>query len=148
MKISELRLKDILKDYEVWEQEIEYAGVPGIAEMYGYQIGFFRPQKELRSTVAINIQEIETPSLIHVANLVLRALDLNLKFGETTIEEINSIYGIADYTDDMIVDGFNYEYYISPDLLIVFTIVKKVLWGLEIFTDEEMVDASRECNFL
>lgn len=117
MKINELRLKDILKDYDVWEQEFEYAEVPGIAEIYGYHIVFFRPQKELRGTVVIHIQEIETPSLIHVANLVLTAMDMNLKFGETTIEEINSIYGTADWKLDDIVDGFRYHYLINPGLL-------------------------------
>ncbi len=45
MKINKLRLKDILKDYEVWEQEFEYAEVPGIAEIFGYYIVFFDLQK-------------------------------------------------------------------------------------------------------
>ncbi len=64
---------------------------------------------------------------------------MNLKFGESTLEEINSIYGTADWKDDIFVDGYRYHYLIKPDLLMVFTIRKKVLWGLEIFTDEEMV---------
>ena len=141
MKISELRLTNILKDYEVREQEFEYAEVPGIAELFGYYIVFFRPARNLCNTVAISISSdeyVET-SLIPVANLILRALDMNLKFGESTIEEINSIYGVADWKDDMIVDGYRYHYLIKPDLLMVFEIRKKVLWGLEIIADEEIV---------
>ncbi|MDE7252857.1 MAG: hypothetical protein K2O32_07945 [Acetatifactor sp.] len=145
MKINELRLKNILKDYDVWEQEFEYAEVSGIAEIFGYHIVFFRPQKNLCNTVAINfqLQEIEDTlriHVVHVANLVLMAMGINVKFGETTIEEINSIYGTADFMDDpCLYDSITYYYLINPDLLMAFTITGKVLLGLEIVADEEMV---------
>lgn len=139
--IKELRLKNILDHYKVWEQEFEYAEVPGIAEIFGYQIVFFRPLKNLRNTVAISFSGIEEDAfLIRVANSVLMAMEMNVKFGKTTIEEINFIYGTADFIDDPCMeDSIRYHYLPHPNLLMVFTFKGKVLWGVEIIADEEMV---------
>lgn len=40
LKINNLKLKNIVKNYEIEEHEFEYAGTNGIAELLGWQIVF------------------------------------------------------------------------------------------------------------
>lgn len=54
--VEELKIKlsDVVKDYEVKEQEFEYAGTKGIAELLGWQIVFFHKMDDLVHTAAVN----------------------------------------------------------------------------------------------
>ena len=45
LKINNLRLKEIMKEYDVTEQEFEYSGVEGVAELLGWQIVFFQKKR-------------------------------------------------------------------------------------------------------
>lgn len=46
-------LRDVVKNYEVKEQEFEYAGTKGIAELLGWQIVFFHKMDDLVNTAAV-----------------------------------------------------------------------------------------------
>ena len=68
MKINNLKLKNIVKNYEIEEHEFEYAGTNGIAELLGWQIVFFRKNENLNDTIAIAFNEITSTELINISN--------------------------------------------------------------------------------
>ena len=139
MKIQKSRLKDIVKNYEIVEQDFEYAGTKGIAELLAYQVIFFRKEDDLDNIVAISIDEIEDARLFHTANVILKAIDMNIRLGDN-IETINGIYGKADFTDSIIENMIRYHYIISPDLFLSFGLRNNVLSSLEIVTDKNMIE--------
>lgn len=138
MRINEFRLRDAVTDYEIKEQEIEYAGVMGIAELLGWQIICFRPLNDLVNTVVISFDEIDSDEFIDIANRVLKIIDVNIKFGDN-IDIINNVYGIADFTDSLYEDVVRYNYMITSNLFMAFGLKDKALWSLEIITDEKMI---------
>lgn len=88
-----------MKIYEIKEQEFEYAGTNGIAELLGSKIVFFE-KSDLVNTVVISFDEIDNTELNNIANLILKSIDMNIRFGDN-VERIYSIYGIADLTDSL-----------------------------------------------
>lgn len=138
MKINKLKLKNIVKNYEIMEQEFEYAGTNGIAEILGCQIISFRKKDDLANTAAISFNEINNIELTNIANSILEFIDVDVRFNDN-IEVINNIYGMADFTDNLYEDMIRYNYIISPNLLMVFGIKNNELSCLEIVTDENMI---------
>lgn len=138
MKINKVRLRDIIKNYEIMEQEFEYAGVNGIAELLGWQIVSFCKKDDPVNTVAISFDEIDNTELINIANSILEFIDANVRFGDN-IETINRAYGIADFMDNLYEDMIRYNYIISPNLFIGFGLKYNALSCLEIVTDENMI---------
>lgn len=141
MKIDKLKLKDIVKNYEIVEQEFEYAGISGIAELLGWQIMFFR-KKNLSNTIALSFNEIEIVELINIANFILKTIELDIRFGDN-IEKIKNIYGTANFIDNVYEDMIRYNYIIASDLFIAFGIKNDKLSYLEIITDEELIERRR-----
>lgn len=133
-----IKLRDVVKNYEVKEQEFEYAGTKGIAELLGWQIVFFHKMDDLVNTAAVVFSEINNNELISIANSILKFMDINIRFGDS-VDVIKQIYGIADFTDSFYEDMIRYSYIISADLFIVFGIEDNILTSLEIITDENMV---------
>lgn len=133
-----IKLKDVVKDYEVKEQEFEYAGINGIAELLGWQIIFFHKMDDLVNTVAVLFNEINNNELIRIANSILKFIDMNIRFGDS-VDVIKQIYGIADFTDSLYGEIIRYNYIISSDLFIAFGLKDNILLSLEIITDENMI---------
>ena len=138
LNINKLKLKDILKDYEIKEQPFEYAGTYGVAELFGWQIIFFKKQDVATHTVAVSFNDIDNTELIGIANLVLKFIDIEVRFGDN-INLINDVYGIADFTDNLYENMIRYGYIISPNLLMIFGLKDNTLSCLEIITDEIMI---------
>ena len=53
LDISNLSLKALMTEYDITEQEIEYAGTKGSAELLGWRINFFKRWEDLSKTVAV-----------------------------------------------------------------------------------------------
>lgn len=138
MEDLKIKLRDVVKNYEIREQEFEYAGTNGIAELLGWQIIFFRKMDDLVNTVAIFLNEIDNNELINIANSILKFIDMNIKFGDS-VDVIKQIYGSADFTDSLYGEIIRYNYIISADLFIAFGLKDNILSCLEIITDENMI---------
>ena len=139
LNIGELRLKDILTDYKIEEREFEYADVKGVAELFGWQIIFFRKQADLSSTIVISFSEIEDDNLISLANSILEHVDIDVRFGDN-LSKIKKIYGEANSFDNIFENMTRYNYLIDPGLFIVFGIQEDKMVYLEIITDKVMID--------
>ena len=139
LKINNLKLKNILKNYEIEEREFEYAGTNGIAELLGWQIVFFRKNENLNDTIAIAFNEITSTELINISNSILNIMKIDIRFGDN-LDIINHFYGNADFIDSIYEDTLRYNYIISPDLYIVFDLTNNTLSGLEIITDENLIN--------
>ncbi len=139
MKINNLKLKNIVKNYEIEEHEFEYAGTNGIAELLGWQIVFFRKNENLNDTIAIAFNEITSTELINISNSILNIMKMDIRFGDN-LDIINHFYGNADFIDSIYEDTLRYNYIISPDLYIVFDLTNNTLSGLEIITDENLIN--------
>ena len=139
LKINNLKLKNIVKNYEIEEHEFEYAGTNGIAELLGWQIVFFRKNENLNDTIAIAFNEITSTELINISNSILNIMQMDIRFGDN-LDIINHFYGNADFIDSIYEDTLRYNYIISPDLYIVFDLTNNTLSGLEIITDENLIN--------
>ncbi len=139
MKINNLKLKNIVKNYEIEEHEFEYAETNGIAELLGWQIVFFRKNENLNDTIAIAFDEITSTELINISNSILNIMKIDIRFGDN-LDIINHFYGNADFIDSIYEDTLRYNYIISPDLYIVFGLTNNTLSGLEIITDENLIN--------
>ena len=139
MKINNLKLKNIVKNYEIEEHEFEYAGTNGIAELLGWQIVFFRKNENLNDTIAIAFNEITSTELINISNSILNIMKMDIRFGDN-LDIINHFYGNADFINSIYEDTLRYNYIISPDLYIVFDLTNNTLSGLEIITDENLIN--------
>lgn len=139
LKINNLKLKNIVKNYEIEEHEFEYAGTNGIAELLGWQIIFFRKNENLNDTIAIAFNEITNTELINISNSILNIMKMDIRFGDN-LDIINHFYGNADFIDSIYEDTLRYNYIISPDLYIVFDLTNNTLSGLEIITDENLIN--------
>ncbi len=139
LKINNLKLKNIVKNYEIEEHEFEYAGTNGIAELLGWQIVFFRKNENLNDTIAIAFNEITSTELINISNSILNIMKMDIRFGDN-LDIINHFYGNADFIDSIYEDTLRYNYIISPDLYIVFDLTNNTLSGLEIITDENLIN--------
>ena len=96
MKINNLKLKNILKNYEIEEREFEYAGTNGIAELLGWQIIFFRKNENLNDTIAIAFDEITSTELINISNSILNIMKMDIRFGDN-LDIIKHFYGNSGY---------------------------------------------------
>ena len=139
LKINNLKLKNIVKNYEIEEHEFEYAGTNGIAELLGWQIVFFRKNENLNDTIAIAFNEITSTELINISNSILNIMKMDIRFGDN-LDIINHFYGNADFINSIYEDTLRYNYIISPDLYIVFDLTNNTLSGLEIITDENLIN--------
>ena len=138
MEELKIKLRDVVKNYEVREQEFEYAGTNGIVELLGWQIVFFYKMDDLVNTAAVSFDEINNNELISIANSILKFMDINIKFGDS-VDVIKQIYGIANFTDSLYGEIIRYNYIISADLFIAFGLEDNILTSLEIITDENMI---------
>lgn len=137
IKINNLRLKEIMKEYDVTEQELEYSGVEGVAELLGWQIVFFRRKDDLLNTAAIWFFEILDNEIKNTANIILKRLGIDLVFGKEI--EIEDNLGKADFVDDILEDTIRYGYVLSSSQYISIGLTNGKLSHLEIVNDETII---------
>lgn len=138
LKINNLRLKEIMKEYDVTEQEFEYSGVEGVAELLGWQIVFFRRKDDLLNTAAIWFFEILDNEIKNTANIILKRLGIDLVFGKEI--EIEDNLGKADFVDDILEETIRYGYVLSSSQYISIGLTNGKLSHLEIVNDENIIE--------
>ena len=137
IKISDLRLKEIMKEYNITEQELEYAGAEGVAELLSWKIGFFRKKDDLSKTVAVWFFEIADSEMEENANVLLERLGMDFRFGEEI--KVIEVFGKPDFFDEVIENTIRYGYVLSPDRFISIGLTNGRLSFLEVVNDELVI---------
>ena len=137
IKISDLRLKEIMKEYNITEQELEYAGAEGVAELLSWKIGFFRKKDDLSKTVAVWFFEIADSEMEETANVLLERLGMDFRFGEEI--KVIEVFGKPDFFDEVIENTIRYGYVLSPDRFISIGLTNGRLSFLEVVNDELVI---------
>ena len=137
IKISDLRLKEIMKEYNITEQEFEYAGAEGVAELLSWKIGFFRKKDDLSKTVAVWFFEIADSEMEENANVLLERLGMDFRFGEEI--KVIEVFGKPDFFDEGIENTIKYGYVLSPDRFISIGLTNGRLSFLEVVNDEPVI---------
>ncbi len=137
IKISDLRLKEIMKEYNITEQELEYAGAEGVAELLSWKIGFFRKKDDLSKTVAVWFFEIADSEMEENANVLLERLGMDFRFGEEI--KVIEVFGKPDFFDEVIENTIRYGYVLSPDRFISIGLTNGRLSFLEVVNDEPVI---------
>ena len=145
LQLKTLSFKKVLNNYNIYEQEFEYGGVLGQAELIdgflGYKFVCYTKENS-EETAAISLTEIESKNERQVGNAILKYIGMELRFGKriTHIKKIEKVYGtpfsvIDDYTK------VRYNYLISPDLFICIGIKtsNSKLIHVEIIDDSELI---------
>ena len=127
-----------MKEYDVTEQEFEYSGVEGVAELLGWQIVFFRRKDDLLNTAAIWFFEILDNEIKNTANIILKRLGIDLVFGKEI--EIEDNLGKADFVDDILEETIRYGYVLSSSQYISIGLTNGKLSHLEIVNDENIIE--------
>jgi len=146
LELKTLSFKKVIYNYNIYEQEIEYGGVLGQAEMicgfFSHKFVCFR-KENCQETAAVCLYEIETKRERHIGNAILRYIGIPLKFGDKidNVKEIEKMYGPPIAIDDCWVDMLLYDYLISPDILISIgiRISNNKLVNMEIINDSELI---------
>jgi len=137
IKISDLRLKELMKEYDITEQELEYAGVKGVAELLSWKIFFFRKKDDLSKTVAAYFFEIADSEIEETANVLLERLGMDFRFGEEI--KVTDELGEPDFFDDVLENTIRYGYVLSPDRFISIGLTNGRLSFLEVVNDEQII---------
>lgn len=137
IKISDLRLKEIMKEYNITEQELEYAGAEGVAELLSWKIGFFRKKDDLSKTVAVWFFEIADSEMEENANVLLERLGMDFRFGEEI--KVIEVFGKPDFFDEVLENTIRYGYVLSPDRFISIGLTNGRLSFLEVVNDEPVI---------
>ncbi|NDO47653.1 hypothetical protein [Clostridium sp. MD294] len=152
LKLNMLTFKEIFKHYDIYEQEIEYGGVPGQGEMivnyFCHKFLCFKKGNN-KEVAAMSLSEIENSKERRVGNVILKEIGIGLKFGEKIdIKEIEKICGAPVAIDYDFTDMFRYHYSISPDLFICIEVKEQnnKLIGLEIINDVEVISEIIDCR--
>ncbi len=145
LKLNMLTFKEIFQHYGICEQEIEYGGVSGQAEMvvnfFAHKFLCFKKGNG-EKTSAISLTEIENSKERRVGNVILKEIGIGLKFGDIIdIKEIEKVCGTPVAIDNDFIDMFRYHYSISPDLFICIGVKEQnnKLVHLEIINDAEVI---------
>lgn len=137
LNIKKFRLKEIMGEFDIIEQELEYAGFEGVAELLGWKINFFRRKSNLDNTVAIWFFDIVEKETQIVANEILKRLKIDLQFGEC-VKDLGKL-GRPDMTDELLEDTIRYGYIVKPDFFVSLGLTDTRLTYLEIVNDEDII---------
>lgn len=137
LKINNLRLTELMSEYDITEQELEYVGREVVAELLGWQINFFRKKDDLLNTFYIWFFDIVDNEIKGIANILLNRIGLELQFGKEidVIEEL----GEADFVDEIIENTIRYGYVLSADKFVSIGLTKGKLSYLEVLNDENII---------
>ena len=98
LDISNLSLKALMTEYDITEQEIEYAGTKGSAELLGWRINFFKRWEDLSKTVAVWFFDITGNDIEETANILLERMGIELRFGGEI--NVSEVFGEPDFVDE------------------------------------------------
>lgn len=102
--ISDFRLSHFLPKESIVEQEFNYSGIDGVAEVLGWHVVFFRDLENQNYTTAISLEDANcNEELSDFVNLLLAELNIHLKIGDD-FEKIQSKYG-KPFSYDEIISG-------------------------------------------
>ena len=144
LQLKTLSFKKIFCNYNihVHEQEYDYGGVLGRAELLGYKFVCYRKGNS-EETAAISLIEVESKKERQIGNAILKYIGINLRFGNkiNDMKEIEKIYGVPVSIDDCFIDMLRYHYLVSPDLFICLGIKtsNNKLIHVEIINDSEVI---------
>ena len=146
MDIKKLSLKKFIEDSEIVEQEFDFAGYAGIAEIYAMSIVLFRKGNS-QDVCAMAFYNIVHRELISLANNIISNIGLGVKFG-SSMKKIKRKYGEPFSMYESYIDTVDCNYLVKPDLFICFGVTNNRLAYLQIVNDYEMAqdiaDARRE----
>ena len=137
LDISNLSLKALMTEYDITEQEIEYAGTKGSAELLGWRIIFFKRWEDLSKTVAVWFFDITGNDIEETANILLERLGIELRFGGEI--NVSEVFGEPDFVDEAIEKTVRYGYVLSSDKFISIGLTNGKLSFLEIVNDEPII---------
>lgn len=121
MDIRKLRLSDFVPNHCIVEKEFHYGDVPGFAELYGWQIIFFREVNSVDTSAISMIDVFEDRQLLDFAKVIIQKIGINLEFGAKE-NVVVGMYGSPKFVDETIDGLCRYVYIMDSDLLVSFSI--------------------------
>lgn len=138
----EITLKDFAPLCIINEQEFEYAGINGFAELIGWQIILFRTDKALPAH-ALVINNVDSKSLLSISNKILSNICFNVRMGDD-IDKIRNCFGKESYVDDVLENIVRCNYLVNENYFISFGLKDNKLSNLEIILNKEIITARCE----
>ena len=98
MNIRTLKLSNFIPDRLTIEKEFYYGDVYGIADLYGWQIIFFRENNLAETTAILMIDVFEDKQLLKFARAIIQKIGIKIDFGSKENIMVD-LYGHPDFTD-------------------------------------------------
>lgn len=139
MNIRTLKLSNFIPDRLTIEKEFYYGDVYGIADLYGWQIIFFRENNLAETTAILMIDVFEDKQLLKFARAIIQKIGINIDFGSKENIMVD-LYGHPDFTDKTYEEVCKYIYVIDENLLVSFSIDDSLGFsGVEIIQNKNII---------
>lgn len=139
MNIRVLKLSNFIPNCLIIEKEFYYGDVYGIAELYGWQIFFFR-ENNLAETTAISMIDVfEDEQLLKFARMIIQKIGIIFDFGSKENIMVD-MYGHPNFIDKTYEEVYKYIYVIEDNLLVSFSIDDSLGFsGIEIIQNKRII---------
>ncbi len=139
MNIRTLKLSNFIPDRLTIEKEFYYGDVYGIADLYGWQIIFFRENNLAETTAILMIDVFEDKQLLKFARAIIQKIGIKIDFGSKENIMVD-LYGHPDFTDKTYEEACKYIYVIDENLLVSFSIDDSLGFsGVEIIQNKNII---------
>ena len=139
MNIRTLKLSNFIPDRLTIEKEFYYGDVYGIADLYGWQIIFFRENNLAETTAILMIDVFEDKQLLKFARAIIQKIGIKIDFGSKENIMVD-LYGHPDFTDKTYEEACKYIYVIDENLLVSFSIDDSLgISGVEIIQKKNII---------
>ncbi|WP_024470283.1 hypothetical protein [Treponema pedis] len=139
MNIRALKLSNFIPDRLTIEKEFYYGDVYGIADLYGWQIIFFRENNLAETTAILMIDVFEDKQLLKFARTIIQKIGIKIDFGSKENIMVD-LYGYPDFTDKTYEEVCKYIYIIDDNLLVSFSIDDSLGFsGVEIIQNKNII---------
>lgn len=139
MNIRTLKLSNFIPDRLTIEEEFYYGDVYGIADLYGWQIIFFRENNLAETTAILMIDVFEDKQLLKFARAIIQKIGIKIDFGSKENIMVD-LYGHPDFTDKTYEEVCKYIYVIDENLLVSFSIDDSLGFsGVEIIQNKNII---------
>lgn len=140
MNILTLRLSDFIPHSLIIEKEFYYCDIRGVADLYGWQIIFFR-EKDSSETIAISMTDVfEDKQLLKFASIIIPKIGIEFDFGSKE-DIIVDKYGHPNFTDKTFEGVCKYNYMIADNLFVSFFIDDNLGFsGIEIIQNKSIIN--------
>lgn len=139
MNIRTLKLSNFIPDRLTIEKEFYYGDVYGIADLYGWQIIFFRENNLTETTAILMIDVFEDKQLLKFARAIIQKIGIKIDFGSKENIMVD-LYGHPDFTDKTYEEACKYIYVIDENLLVSFSIDDSLGFsGVEIIQNKNII---------